>query len=184
MKATTKQAKEVQVIARYAHKTNGKLNGNVSYLVRNGGGKEYCITLASNGNTACNHHEPAKKLDIPESCESSKGGRKCYHIKACQKQEEVRGWQIPEGKSLVRDDYRPEESEAEHDDLVEAPNGLVMTPEELANVPCATPELEDEEQRVSRWTALELAALRKGPVPAGKAPTPRKVSMEWLCGRR
>lgn len=83
--------KTVTFVARYAHKTNNTPNGNVSYLVRNGGGKHYCVTITSNGNTACVIYQPASSLAIPESCESSKGGRKCYHIKACQKQEEARG---------------------------------------------------------------------------------------------
>lgn len=155
------KADKLIVIARYVHKTDRKPNGNVSYLVENGGGKRYCVTLSANGNTACVHHEPEKKLDIPESCESSKGNRKCYHIKACQKLEEARGWQIPAGKSLVRDDYRAEENEAAHVGLVEAPNGNLLTPEELANVPGATTERETALAAARAASEAELAKIEQ-----------------------
>lgn len=170
-----KQVQEVTIIARYAHKTNGKPNGNVSYLVENGGGKQYCITIASNGNTACTIYQPEKKLDIPESCPSCNGSRKCYHIKACQKQEEARGWQIPAGKSLVRDDYRSDEREAvlatarknSESELakIEDETMAVIEAEEAAEsvgkseqARLADLPFSDDEKRYSRWTEQEMLA--------------------------
>ncbi|HEX2615720.1 MAG TPA: hypothetical protein VHL10_09515 [Nitrososphaera sp.] len=167
------KADNLIVIARYAHKTNGKLNGNVSYLVRNGGGKQYCITLASNGNTACTIYQPEKKLDIPESCPSAKGGRKCYHVKAVQAKEQARGWQIPAGESLVRDDYRSEECEAEP---VSEPAPVVEA-EEI-----------DEDAKLATWTAEELAKQKEAQTffmaEAQKVDRERRMASAPLNGNR
>src|SRR6476646_4774481 len=61
-----KTTKTVTIVARYAHKTNGKLNGTVTYLVRSSNGKStYCTTLVDGKASGC-------------SCPSrSKNG--CYH---------------------------------------------------------------------------------------------------------
>jgi len=49
-----KQVKEVNVIARYAHKTNGTLNGTVTYLVRASNGVDtYCTTLVDGKASGC-----------------------------------------------------------------------------------------------------------------------------------
>lgn len=70
--ATTK---EVLVLARYAHKTNGKLNGTVSYLVRSSNGKDtYCMTLIEGKASGC-------------SCPSRKP---CYHMKGLENKESAR----------------------------------------------------------------------------------------------
>jgi hypothetical protein len=46
MATTKKAAKQVYWIARYAHKTDKKLNGIVSYAVRSSNGKDiYCTAL-------------------------------------------------------------------------------------------------------------------------------------------
>jgi len=57
--------KSVKVIARYAHKTNGKLNGFVTYAVRSSDGSTiYCTTIVNGKASGC-------------SCPSHKP---CYHI--------------------------------------------------------------------------------------------------------
>lgn len=69
-----KTTKEVAIIARYAHKTNGKLNGTVSYLIRSSNGKDtYCTTLIEGKASGC-------------SCPAKAG---CYHKKqlSCKEQE-------------------------------------------------------------------------------------------------
>lgn len=64
--ATTKTAKQVQVIATYYHKKDGKLTGVVSYLVRASNGIDtYCTTLIEGKASGC-------------SC-PSRSPRGCYH---------------------------------------------------------------------------------------------------------
>lgn len=71
-KATQKQ---VTIIARYAHKTNGKLNGTVTYLVRASNGVDtYCTTIVNGKASGCSC--PAK------SC--------CYHKKQLEAKEQER----------------------------------------------------------------------------------------------
>lgn len=64
--ATAKKAtKQVHWIARYAFKTNGKLNGIVTYAVRSSNGKDiYCTTFIEGKASGC-------------SCPSHTGS--CYH---------------------------------------------------------------------------------------------------------
>jgi hypothetical protein len=66
MSTTTKKAtKQTVVIARYAHKTDGVLNGIVTYLVRSSDGEStYCTTLVQGKASGC-------------SCKSRNG--RCYH---------------------------------------------------------------------------------------------------------
>ena len=57
--------KSVKVIALYAHKTNGKLNGVVTYAVRSSDGSTlYCTTLINGNASGC-------------GCPSKKP---CYHM--------------------------------------------------------------------------------------------------------
>ena len=57
--------KEVKIIAKYTHKTNGKPNGRISYLVRSSSGRDiYCTTLINGEASGC-------------SCPSRKP---CYHM--------------------------------------------------------------------------------------------------------
>jgi hypothetical protein len=64
--------KEVQIIARYAHKTNGKLNGTVTYLVRASNGVDtYCTTVIEGKASGCSC--PAKSS--------------CYHKKQLEAKE-------------------------------------------------------------------------------------------------
>src|SRR5437899_1079223 len=71
-----KTTKQVTIIARYAHKTNGQLNGTVTYLVRSSDGKsEYCTTLVDGNATGC-------------SCPARNG--KCYHRVQLDAMEETR----------------------------------------------------------------------------------------------
>lgn len=64
MKAV-KTVKQVQIVATYYHKKDGKLTGVVTYLVKSSDGKsEYCTTLVDGKATGC-------------SCPASRG--KCYH---------------------------------------------------------------------------------------------------------
>src|SRR2546429_2020902 len=73
--ATKKQPKQVQIIARYIHKTDGKPNGKVSYLVRSSDGKtEYCTTLIDGKASGC-------------SCPSHKP---CYHMSQLEAKEQER----------------------------------------------------------------------------------------------
>lgn len=54
--------KQVTIIARYAHKTNGKLNGTVTYLVRSSDGKsEYCTTIVEGKASGCSCPSRSKK---------------------------------------------------------------------------------------------------------------------------
>lgn len=70
--ATTKQ---VVVLARYAHKTNGKLNGTVTYLVKSSDGKsQYCTTLVDGKASGCSC--PAKS--------------RCYHKTQLEAKEQDR----------------------------------------------------------------------------------------------
>jgi hypothetical protein len=64
--AATKTVKQVNIIATYYHKTDGKLNGIISYLVRSSNGKStYCTTLINGKATGC----------------SCKARGNCYHKK-------------------------------------------------------------------------------------------------------
>lgn len=63
--ATTKATKQVHWIARYSHKTNGKLNGIVTYAVRSSDNESvYCTTFIEGKASGC-------------SCKSRNG--RCYH---------------------------------------------------------------------------------------------------------
>jgi hypothetical protein len=54
--------KQVTIIARYAHKTNGKLNGTVTYLVRASNGVDtYCTTLIDGQASGCSCPSTSKK---------------------------------------------------------------------------------------------------------------------------
>jgi len=65
MGATKKATKNVAIIARYAHKASGKLNGIVTYAVRSSNGKGiYCTTLIEGKASGC-------------SCPAHKP---CYHM--------------------------------------------------------------------------------------------------------
>jgi len=56
--------KNIKIVARYAHKTNGKFNGMVTYAVRSSNGEViYCTTLVDGKATGC-------------SCPAHS---KCYH---------------------------------------------------------------------------------------------------------
>lgn len=73
--ATTKAPKQVTVIARYAHKTQGKLNGIVSYAVRSSNGKDiYCTTLINGKASGC-------------GCPAHKP---CYHMVQLEQKEQER----------------------------------------------------------------------------------------------
>ena len=70
-----KQPKQVQVLARYIHKTDGKPNGRISYLVRSSNGKDtYCTTLIDGKASGC-------------SCPSKKP---CYHMTQLEAKEAAR----------------------------------------------------------------------------------------------
>ena len=72
MATTKKAAKQVQVVARYAHKTDGALNGIVTYAVRSSNGKDiYCTTLISGKASGC-------------GCPAHKP---CYHMTGLEKRE-------------------------------------------------------------------------------------------------
>jgi hypothetical protein len=60
--ATTKTAKQVQVIATYYHKKEGKLTGVVTYLVRASNGVDtYCTTLIDGKASGCSCPSRSKK---------------------------------------------------------------------------------------------------------------------------
>jgi hypothetical protein len=70
-----KTTKEVTVLCRYAHKTNGKLNGTVTYCVRSSNGKDfYYTTLVEGKASGC-------------SCPAKAG---CYHKKQLENKEQAR----------------------------------------------------------------------------------------------
>jgi hypothetical protein len=72
---TSKTAKTVSIIATYYHKTNGKLNGTVTYLVRASNGVDtYTTTLVDGKATGC-------------SCPSKV---KCYHKKQLEQKTQER----------------------------------------------------------------------------------------------
>ncbi len=74
-----KTTKEVTIIARYAHKTNGKLNGTVTYLVRASNGVDtYCTTLIDGVASGC-------------SC-PSRSPRGCYHKHQLEAKEQARSF--------------------------------------------------------------------------------------------
>ena len=71
----TKQPKQVQVLACYIHKTDGKPNGRISYLVRSSNGEDtYCTTLIDGKASGC-------------SCPSKKP---CYHMTQLEAKEAAR----------------------------------------------------------------------------------------------
>ncbi|SRR5260370_41014229 len=45
----TTSLKNVQILARYAHKTNGKLNGKVTYCIRSSNGSDFYYTTLVDG---------------------------------------------------------------------------------------------------------------------------------------
>lgn len=68
-----------------------KSTNAVIYRVRNGENREYLVTLNADGTTACTQclqDKDGKAFD--QACPSSKGSRKCYHIRDCQKREDAR----------------------------------------------------------------------------------------------
>jgi hypothetical protein len=68
-------SKEVQITARYAHKTNKKFNGLVTYAVLSSDGTTlYCTTLVNGKASGC-------------SCPSHKP---CYHMKGLEAKEAAR----------------------------------------------------------------------------------------------
>lgn len=68
-------AKQVHFIARYAHKTNKKLNGFVTYAVRSSNGNDiYCTTLINGKASGC-------------SCPARKP---CYHMTQLEAREAAR----------------------------------------------------------------------------------------------
>jgi hypothetical protein len=70
-----KTTKEVTILARYAHKTDGKLNGRVTYLVKSSDGTtKYCTTLIDGKPSGC-------------SCPSRKP---CYHMHQLETREQER----------------------------------------------------------------------------------------------
>lgn len=90
-----KTTKQVTIIARYAHKTNGQLNGTVTYLVKSSDGKStYCTTIVNGEASGC-------------SCPSrSKKG--CYHKHQLQALEVARA-ETPEQKEAREwSEYRVE----------------------------------------------------------------------------
>jgi hypothetical protein len=69
--------KQVVVLARYTHKTDGKPNGTVSYLVRSSDGKStYCTTIVNAKASGC-------------SC-PSRSPKGCYHKHQLEAQEQQR----------------------------------------------------------------------------------------------
>ena len=72
-------SKTVTVLTRYAIKASG----SVVYRVRNGGNKEYLVTLNLNGSHVC-----LQASGLP--CPSTKGHTTCYHITECSRRETLR----------------------------------------------------------------------------------------------
>jgi|SRR5579859_1020386 len=83
--------KEVKVTARYAHKTNGKLNGLVTYAVRSSGGTTlYCTTLINGKASGCS---------CPSKCP-------CYHEKQLEAIEAERVARQQEARTIAREDEK------------------------------------------------------------------------------
>jgi hypothetical protein len=75
MATTRKVAKQVHFIARYAHKTDKKLNGIVSYAVRSSNSKDiYCTTLINGKASGCScpSHKPCYHMVQLEAREASR----------------------------------------------------------------------------------------------------------------
>ena len=73
--ATKKAAKQVQVLCRYAHKTNGKLNGIVTYCVRSSNGKDFYYTTLINGKASgcgCPAYKPCYHMTQLEALEAAR----------------------------------------------------------------------------------------------------------------
>jgi hypothetical protein len=73
--ASKKNAKQVQVIARYAHKTDGKLNGIVTYLIRSSNGVDTYTTTLVNGKATgcgCPAHKPCYHMTQLEAIEAAR----------------------------------------------------------------------------------------------------------------
>jgi hypothetical protein len=82
-KSVAKAEKHVLVLNRYFVKSTH----SIVCHVRNGGNKEYMVTLNANGTSGCIGTD-----GVP--CESSVYGKKCYHIKDCLQKEIERTLQI------------------------------------------------------------------------------------------
>jgi hypothetical protein len=100
MASKAKKEKQVQVIARYALKHQGKHTGIVCYLVRASDGQgEYCVTIARGRATGC-------------TCKAYK--KPCYHMSQCQEKEAARNASVPTVATIPTTESIPT---AQHDIL-------------------------------------------------------------------
>lgn len=89
-----KAVKQVQVLARYAHKTDGQLNGIVTYCVKSSNGKDFYYTTLVNGKASgcsCPSKKPCyhlKQLEILESARAAKV------VVETPEQKEEREWEV------------------------------------------------------------------------------------------
>ena len=76
--ASTKAAKQVRIVARYAHKTDGKLNGIVTYAVRSSNGTDIYYTTLVNGKATgcgCPAFKPCYHMDQLEALEAARAAK-------------------------------------------------------------------------------------------------------------
>lgn len=86
VRKSTKVEKHVLILNRYFVKATR----SVVCHVRNGGGKEYIVTLNENGTSGCMQCKDEHGTSVNRPCEASVYGRKCYHIKDCLQKESER----------------------------------------------------------------------------------------------
>src|ERR1700738_1307672 len=91
--------KEINVIARIFIKATFA----VVYIILNGGGKKYFVTLSANGTSGCEEVIPAHdgKPETTEQCEACAHGHDCYHKLAVFAIESARNMHVMENDTLA-----------------------------------------------------------------------------------
>ena len=99
--ATTKM---VQVLCRYSHKTDGKLNGIVTYLVRASDGEStYCTTLVQGKASGCSRKSRKDRCYHRTQLEALEASRKPVAPKATKQDDNM---SVQVATPMVVEEYR------------------------------------------------------------------------------
>jgi hypothetical protein len=99
IKKNTTASKTVSVIARYFIKATFA----IVYLIVNGSGKRYMVTMNANGTSGCEEIIPATdtKPETTQQCKACEHGHDCYHKLAVFAIEGARGLHVQEHGSIA-----------------------------------------------------------------------------------